>query len=279
MDRSSVLVEALVGLSACFVYLTETQYSERLAEIDSLLKEAHKIYKTKQRVIIRLERIFTCPGMVSEPVVNAGFEDKMGEVLKSFGCKCGCSWVESESILRLPSGGWEELIDMWSCHDREFKHFADKKLVPRTRGLLYGPLHLVLGRERVPKCLVAESGGDGVVCYSALSLGIGDEFLLFHYLYERFQRESSIVVVGEQKMTLSLLDTTYVVRGELSSVFASPKPILALKVAYTLMETGRKEDLEVSAYFATKLLDILQQNTVAESSEIGTIAFILANDS
>ncbi|KAM0676046.1 hypothetical protein GVAV_000007 [Gurleya vavrai] len=52
-----------------------------------------------------------------------------------FRCKCGLK-INFVSKNLMPSEGWQELVDLWSCHNMEFRSMLDLKPKPRKNSVL-----------------------------------------------------------------------------------------------------------------------------------------------
>ncbi|KAI5171974.1 hypothetical protein NEFER03_1239 [Nematocida sp. LUAm3] len=284
MPIKNVLMESLSGIEVSFVYIPKEEYLRRKEEVDECFSEIDRVYYTKEKAVIRIPMIH---GPVQrddiEMRINGDFEQKMIERLRKITCLCGCREVENQSVLRMPSDGWEELVDMWSCHNREFEHLLEKKLAPRENGVLYSPLCLYIDRERAPSCL-QEKDEICQIFYNELKLDASDESLLFYYLYEKFQTEKRIVIQGDCTYTLKMLEVTNMSRGSLKEALCSSSIRLALKIVFVkeyesshqhMTSERLQEKKSINEYYSKRLIEILKRNNVSFSSKGESISFVM----
>ncbi|KAI5192037.1 hypothetical protein NEMIN01_1785 [Nematocida minor] len=286
-----MLVEVLDGIGGCLIYIENEEYSEDNSVIAALLANEHKIYRESAYTIIRTQNIFSTPEITSlEMKINSELEDRMKSVLKKIACLCGCTEQESKTVLRLPAEGWEELVDMWSCHNREFGHLVEQEMNPKKDGVLYSTLHLIMEAERAPKCLIARNNCDSLesapktlkIFYNEIKMCLSDEYLLFHYLYDLFQIRQEIEIAAEKMYTIRLLDITYTYHGKIAH---SPPLDLSLKIAYTSRPIGTenaenpskpKEESKcnINAYYTDKLIEVLLKNSIGIEMGGRSVSFI-----
>ncbi|EHY65811.1 hypothetical protein NERG_01418 [Nematocida ausubeli] len=279
-----MLVEILDGIDGCLIYIKSAEYFPENAAIQNILKNPHKIYKENEYTIIRANKIFETPETSSlEMQLNSELEENMVRLLKTVVCPCRCTAVENESVLRLPADGWEELIDMWSCHCREFAHLAEQDIKPKKNGVLYSTLYLVIENERVPKCIRSsmECGKKNdqqmytKVFYNQITTGMPDEYFLFYYLYDALQTRQEIEVVGEHRTyNIRLLDITYIYHGETTD---SPIFNLSLKLAYKEVPSDKNQQASlpyINKYYTETLISLLHKNRISIEMNKRTVSFI-----
>ncbi|KAH9386084.1 uncharacterized protein NEMAJ01_0980 [Nematocida major] len=282
-----MLVEVLDGIGGSLVYIEKSAYTEESPAIAQLLKNPHRIYAEEHYTIIRLANLFRTPEISSlEMEINSDLEGRMKRMLKQISCMCGCSVVENKSALRLPSDGWEELVDMWSCHNREFAHLAEREIRPKKDGVLYSTLHLLIEPERAPKCLKpcestsgpsAAASKPAKLFYNQMQLPVPDEYLLFHYVYDLFQTNKEISV-GDT-YTICLLDTTHTYAGELTM---DPVFSLSMKIGYAHIEktaankcaVATEENAHINEHYTEKLIEIMHRNSIKVEMNGRPVTFI-----
>lgn len=283
-----MLLEVLDGIGGWMIYLEQEEYSRREDTLQNILKNQHKIYRENEYVIIRTGKLLESPEIDSlEMKINSEYEERMKRSLKVISCLCGCSKKEVKSILRLPSDGWEELVDMWSCHNREFSHLTEQEMRPKKEGVLYSTLYLTAEVEKAPDCLVKKYQkieSDKLpymemmkIFYNEVSTGLPDEYFLFHYLYDIFQTRQEILLEGEYFYSVRLIDVTYTYEGE---PVDNPLLLLTLKVLYKKItapenrKTPEKKDENINHYYTNKLIQIIEKNRLNIEIKDRKISFI-----
>lgn len=279
-----MLVEILNGIGGCLIYIEKDQYAPGEYLTKKILDNPHRIYDESGYVIIRTQNIFSTPEI--EPLeirINSDFEEKMQSALRAIVCLCGCTKNEPKSMLRLPSDGWEELVDMWSCHDREFAHLTEQKMTPRKEGVLYSTLYLITESEKAPECFISKNPKKEItettckIFYNEISHAIPDEYFLFHYLYDIFQTKQEIKIRATEEYTIRLIDTEYTYRGEITY---NPPVVLSLKIAYTKSTVPEEDIIEnqpntkINGYFTKSLIDIIEKNKINIQINSRQVSFI-----
>lgn len=280
-DNEEVMLEVLSGISSCFIYIPLRSYNLHTEEyLADVLGPNYLRYREKKTVVLKTRTLLVENKPVPEDItVHAIFEDTMRAHLARVQCKCGCTIIQNDALHRLPSEGWEEMVDAWSCHSREFEHLAQKPLRPRKTGVLFHPLYFLIGTDRSPACLKHKKLQDPMqVFYNEVTLGVPDECLLFHYLYEIFQAKRKHEINGQ--IELVCLEITQVYKGPISSLKKMPNPVTALKLAYkkkaqaTEQASTTRDSASLNAHFAESLLRILNSNSTGTWNEEGEITFI-----
>ncbi|KAI5165293.1 hypothetical protein NEIRO03_0251 [Nematocida sp. AWRm78] len=279
-----MLIEILDGIKGCFIYIKNPEYTSENTIIRSILQHPHKIYKEGEYTIIRTSKIF--PTEVTDSLemqLNSELEDKMRSVLQRIECKCNCTVIQNTSVLRLPADGWEELIDMWSCHDREFSHLTEQEMKPKKNGVLYSTLHLIIEKERAPNCIEIikeentkrSSEKYTKIFYNQIVTNISDEYFLFYYLYDILQTRQEIEISVNSKIcNIRLVDITYTYNGHITD---KPKFNLSLKLAYKKISTDEPHSvslLNINKYYTEALADLLDKNSTGIEMNNRIISFI-----
>ncbi|OAG29936.1 hypothetical protein NEDG_01483 [Nematocida displodere] len=248
MDTPAVVIEALEGISSCFVYIRKEDFAQENRAIHALTAAPCKIYNEHYTTVVKTELgEMEGKGACQELAINSQVEERMRAALVTISCKCGCSTIHNESTLKLPSEGWEELVDMWSCHNREFERLLGHKLSPRPNGILYANFYLIIATDRVPKCMepCATQDNNSILFYNTIQTPFTDEYLIFHYLYELFQVSRVVDVTSEKEYELKLLEVTKVYIGTLKP---SPPFTTALKIAFSEKAPQPKPSPKPSAH-------------------------------
>ena len=151
-------MEVLEAIGCTFIYLvgaSKEKEEEFLKNIKSLLGGNKWSVYRENALIIKVESI---KWGVEEGKEQVDFE----EGLKRIGCRCGKEHVDNKSVLRQPSENWDEMIEMWSCHKREFDKLSERVISPRSEGILYADLFIIIERNRLScSCINREEGDSG----------------------------------------------------------------------------------------------------------------------
>lgn len=285
---ADVIVERLDGIGCIFIYVkghSDAGVSEILRDLERRMPGcAPKIYREGQVSIIKMQGHF--PN--TTPSCEAGSSDdsvEMGDKLQKITCRCGEEELHNESALRLPSANWEELIDFWSCHNREFEQMASRQMRPRTNGILYSHFYFVVERHRVPKCLSLphreKVGGQGPrfpkdglvrIYYNEVVNPFGCEHLAFSYLSEHFQMDKTLHLrAGSAGYSIK-----YIGRAEMCAGKYPPGPLgSGIKVGFRPSAQPGGEDPEINEYFASQIVECMRANSTGTYLNGYEISFIL----
>lgn len=208
MRGGRVVIERLYGLGCEFVYSAARL---PLPHVSRYVEGGIQVLKIESRYLRAV----------------AGGEDAFNAVmsrrLAAFRCVCGAA-IRNTSVLRLPSLHWRELIDCWSCHNREFSTMLGREMRPRKGGVLFSYFYLVAERGRL--CVQREK-----IFYNELPLGVGSAFLLYHYFREAFQTDKCQWVRAEGRTwKVKYLEDTAVYIGQLPA--GAVEGTAALKVMF-----------------------------------------------
>lgn len=113
---------------------------------------------------------------------------------------CHGNDIEYLSINSLPSEGWEELIECWSCHNNEFKSVLDLKIRPRPKGILLSHLYFILNNEDLPACCSVSTKTIRKIFMNEVAVdGYTNQFFLFQFLKENFKMNIHFLYTFENK--------------------------------------------------------------------------------
>lgn len=190
-----------------------------------------------------------------------------------FICRHG-NIIEYKSLNSLPSEGWEELIECWSCHNNEFKSMLDLKIKPRPKGILLSHLYFLLNNEDLPDCCSNNSNSVRKIFINEVDVeGFTDQFFLFKFLKDHFKMNSYFIYSFKNKtyeMTYFYKCTIYLVEnGEL-------KLFNALKVGVKETNKKMKDSKNINDYFV-KLLYTKMVKTGIQILDYD-VGFVLENN-
>lgn len=306
IDKEVAVLEMLAGINAVFVYIHEKTFNKADEETKKILGNAHKKYLIGSTYVFRvnisnslyLERRDI---LKNELYINSHFDTEMRKCLAAIECMCGCSRINNSKVLRLPSEGWEELVDMWSCHDREFKHLSKKELAPKKNSIMYSTLYLTIKKDRVPLCIKEDKKENNneymQIFYNEIKISISDEMFLFHYLYDLFQTQKTMNITESKKevvYTLSLFEIVHACKANINPNILQQAPVLALKIFFhtnkisnkisdtkqsdNIPNTKQKEEISrntsINEYYKDKLIEIIEKNTTGTKIDKNIVSFI-----
>ncbi|KAF9764826.1 hypothetical protein NGRA_0244 [Nosema granulosis] len=163
-----------------------------------------------------------------------------------FKCQHGID-IEYASINTLPSEGWEELIECWSCHNNEFKSMLDLTIKPRPKGILLSHLYIILNDNDMPECCTEGTRVPRKVFMNEINVeGFSNQVFLYKFLLEHFKMNSHFLYTLDNKvyeLTCFYKCTVFIfVNGE----FCGYK---AIKVGVKETEKKMKEKNSINEYF------------------------------
>jgi ubiquitin-protein ligase E3 D len=263
----AVVVEVLDGIGCTFVYLLGKREARGGAspqdgiprEIEEGLGQTRYTLYRERTSVIKIEKADWETGETEGPV-------EMEARLRTIGCRCGKKAVENTSVLRLPSENWEELVDMWSCHNREFEEMLGREISPRKNGVLYADLFIILERGRLAcECMQGCSLADGgrgateKLFFNEFSHALCENDLILLFLLEQFRTES--------KISLSDGMHVYAVRSLGQSRICAEFPPAGLrrglKVGFVKKRGTSNEAVEgerINRYFAQAIIEKIEAN-------------------
>lgn len=100
--------------------------------------------------------------------------------------------IKYTSANRLPSEGWEELIDCWSCHSNEFKEVLKLKKKVRKGGILVGSFYCIPDSGIMPECC----RGHKKLYFDKIKSRFSVNNFIFGFLEEYFTNRNIFVVEG-----------------------------------------------------------------------------------
>jgi len=290
MGRASSWVEILQGISAAFVYFRKSEFHRQNEEVEHLLSAPHEIYVEENAVVVKTKlpaiNLEKLDERMSQIRISGDFEEYMRKELRKIACRCSCTVLKNESALRAPEDGWEELVDIWSCHNREFSRLLENRMVPRPGGVIYGSLWFAVSSSRVPKCMERSREETTRVFYNKVCTEISESRAVFHYLFDLFQREKRVEVDSRgQTYTMKLIETCSVYNGPFYYLKSEEDLVNALKIAFSVKESyveensnsapRRKTSTDINEHFSDLIADLLKENTTHTQIGKEEVSFIL----
>lgn len=206
---------------------------------------SYKIERTETISGISLFTIFITGLIIPE---NRNFFNTPGEIY----CKHG-KQLKYTSINRLPSEGWEELLDCWSCHNNEFKTMLDLKIKPRINGILISNFYLIAHPGLFSDCCLNSSR----IFYNDLKISFSDSALIYTFFTEYFQSKNSITLEWKQK--------TYEIKLFYNCILIDDGVCNAIKVGIKESDKLSSGNDFANEYFIDKIFNMLYGNKVCIS--------------
>ncbi|KAI5179569.1 hypothetical protein NEOKW01_0032 [Nematocida sp. AWRm80] len=303
-----VFTEILDVLSKRHTYIRrDSSKKEDNTDSTSVVSLGEKIHSTETYDIFScpLDQSLTLPQEYNEPRVNKEFEELMQTELKRIICACGEVIAIPETVYREPSSGWEELVSIWSCHNQEFSQFASQKIQPKTNGILYSPLYLVIKQAQMnhfpgksgcswkyPKDKIITCSRDctkhrskseeypkeyQILFYDTLKMNVSEESFFFYYLHQEFQEYRTIYLTVDNTLyRVSLLNVPRIIKYAKDN---DQIHSLALKVSFSQTEASDTNDsltstLATCAFYSTRILSLLKTNQIGLSLCGASLSFV-----
>lgn len=167
-------------------------------------------------------------------------------------CKHGKS-IEYAKSSRLPTEGWEELVDAWSCHNGEFASMLSLELRIRPGYILLSNFYMLADQNVLPECCK----GAQLLFYNDLTIQHADSALIYNFIAEAFHSRSSFTVgFGEHTYRLKYFYSCFLISEQ-------KEMKRAIKVGFKEVSVDRdRTDCHLPEYYGERLMQMLNQNTL-----------------
>lgn len=166
--------------------------------------------------------------------------------LANIKCNCG-KVIKYKSINILPSYNWHEYIDLWSCHDSEFKSLSNIQCKPRKSGILAGPFYFMPDKD-----LFTCSCYKKIIFYNEIFMDFKIDDMIYVAFHNHF--ESNTYFYIHANIEIILFDKCYIGRLEDGEMFA------ALKIGYKTIKHREAESELMNSFFKRRITDIIKRN-------------------
>ncbi|KAK1349855.1 hypothetical protein CWI38_0807p0020 [Hamiltosporidium tvaerminnensis] len=195
-----MILEIFLKLKRCYIYSNE---KDEIEQFKLFLNSVNLEYKeTEEKNILSLNLTKNTNNLSDKLNTETEFE------INELKCKCGNNF-DIKSFNRLPTEGWQEYIDMWSCHNLEFKEVAKLEMRPRKKGILYSNFYFFINKNDFPcSCFQTENKNNinvftntqnnvYKVFFNQISLNISDNTLIFIFFKEYFLNNNEFIFQHE----------------------------------------------------------------------------------
>ncbi|EJW02880.1 hypothetical protein EDEG_02704 [Edhazardia aedis USNM 41457] len=233
-----MLVEISTSMKTGFLYKTEHDTSN---------PEIHNLNITKKE-IVNNTTILYLDVKKSFEINNETLDFK--SLFDNLKCNLCKKKLNIESINKLPSDGWEELIDFWSCHASEFKTMLELKMKPRKNGILVSDFYFISYQKKLC-CRLFETEK---VYYNIIFENKKCQMLLYMFLSKYFVHNNSFLFSHENDVyEIKLFDRVYVLEDNCLHP--------ALKIGFNVSKKLYKKNESMNNFFCNLLyLEVIKNN-------------------
>lgn len=189
--------------------------------------------------------------------------DDLSSNLKKLKCKCD-KLIRYQSINLLPSHNWNEYIDLWSCHESEFKSTLNFEPRARTNGILLGA-YFFMADKGLFNCNCYNER----IFYNEINFGVEIDDIIYFAFCNYF--ESNTFCFIDDKIKMVLFDKCYISDinkemnlfdkchpGDINEEIMCP----SLKIGFKHVKSQETESELLNSFFRKRICEIILKNKI-----------------
>ncbi|EPR79990.1 hypothetical protein SLOPH_1797 [Spraguea lophii 42_110] len=230
-----------------------------------------KYFKIRTEEINNKDKIFK---IKSNLQFNEPSKMNLKSIFSSIICKYCNNCIEIENSDRLPSIGWEELVDHWSCHNNEFKSLLNLKPKPRTNSILYSNFYFLI--NSINYCCWKENKENQIlkIFYNEINTIYDDKDIIYIFLEEYFKNNDILqinnVIIKFYNESIIAMEENDENNGLHEYFYKS------LKVGYKIVNK-KHEKKEINEYYRERIIALLNENKIDRKIDGYILSFIFSD--
>ncbi|ELQ76803.1 hypothetical protein THOM_0192 [Trachipleistophora hominis] len=217
-------------------------YFYSFVNADGLIPERFKVIHVETSgniVIYTIEREY----VISEQLIV-----DLASHIKEIYCSCNKT-INYQSLSLLPSHNWHEYIDLWSCHNSEFKSTLNFTPKARKNCIILGSFFMISDKHiYCCKCYKDR------IFYNEVNMSISNDDIIYMAFCKYF--ESNTYFYINERTEIILFGKSYI--GDTKNGRMYP----ALKVGFKSVKSIERESELMNDFFRKRIFHIMEKNKI-----------------
>ncbi|ELA46008.1 hypothetical protein VCUG_02503 [Vavraia culicis subsp. floridensis] len=180
--------------------------------------------------------------------------------IKEIYCRCN-KVIDYQNLSLLPSHNWHEYIDLWSCHNSEFKSTLDFKPKARHKCIILGAFFMIPDRHTY-----CHSCYQDRIFYNEVNWNIPNDDVVYMALCKHFESNTYFYIAD--RIEIILFGRCYFGDVEDGQMFP------ALKIGFKTVKNRENESELLNSFFREKIICTLTKNKLGIKMLDYDISFI-----